>query len=251
MSYETALKALRYGLDEYLNILKTDPVVTPEAPLNEVVDQEYAVFQHSIEGIFVEVKKRTATLGKFLKDPKTGEKNIDDIAMTDDERDIFDSFNKLASVEIFNSMTAYTKKILTAFLYDEGPTITSYSPTTAYTLDQYVSYNSKYYLCIQDGTGKTPDTETEYWQEQPDYVDTLGKVSIMISFPPEKNANTLKLIDNYIFNLHIYFVMGEWMEQVGKFDLALNWKEKFKAMLDTLKWTLTKSKSVSRPPTFS
>jgi hypothetical protein len=242
MSYETALKALKYGLDEYLNILKTDPVATPETSSTEEADLEYAVFQFLISDVFTDVKRRTATLGKFLKDPKTGERSIDDVAITDDEVDIFNSFCKSASVMIFDSMTAYTKKILTAFLFDEGPTITVYSAITAYTVDSYVSYDSKYYICIQAGTGKTPDTETEYWTIQPDYIDTLNKISIMISFPVTNNTNTLSILDKLLLDCHVFYIMGEWFEQIGLFDLAQNWKAKYQENLDKLKWNLTKSK---------
>jgi len=40
-----------------------------------------------------------------------------------------------------------------------------YNAGTAYVVGDRIVYNSVVYDCIQDGTGKTPDTETDYWSD--------------------------------------------------------------------------------------
>lgn len=39
----------------------------------------------------------------------------------------------------------------------------AYAAVTAYTLGQTVAYNGLVYVCIQDGSGQQPDTQTAYW----------------------------------------------------------------------------------------
>jgi hypothetical protein len=52
------------------------------------------------------------------------------------------------------------------FFVDCGVTYPyDYSATIAYAVGQYVRYDDKTYCCIQNGTNKTPDTETAYWEE--------------------------------------------------------------------------------------
>lgn len=41
--------------------------------------------------------------------------------------------------------------------------IDDYDASTAYSVDDRVMYKEIAYVCIQAGTGKTPDTETDYW----------------------------------------------------------------------------------------
>jgi len=41
--------------------------------------------------------------------------------------------------------------------------IDDYDDSTAYVVGDRVMYKEIAYVCIQDGTGKTPDTETDYW----------------------------------------------------------------------------------------
>lgn len=304
MSYETALKNLEYGLEQYLNSLKTDGIIQYDyniksddvAVENEAVT--YAIFQVLISEIFTEVKRRTATLAKFQKDPKTGESFFRQLAMTDDEEDLFNSLNRSASIDIFNKMTPESKDIVTAYLYDSGPVITNYSNSVFYNLGSYVYYNDKIYLFTassivdtleewdseydyQDGdivfyngllyrsntdghTGNIPGESTywdlglsnivptneDYWEEQSLYVDTLNKITLLINFGTTKDANTIPVLTQNILDLHVFYVMAEWFDSVGRFDLGVGWKSKYLELLDKFHWNLVKRKSLTRPAPF-
>ncbi len=302
MSYESALKNLEYGLDAYLNAIKTDTVVYNYALTAEEAagaeELTYAIFQIPIADIFNEVKKRTAILGKFQKDPKSGESFFDQVAMTDDEEETFNSLVKSAAIDIFSKMTIEAKDITTAFLFNSGPDITTfnadsfynvgdyvwynnliylctvlpaketaleYSPTFNYADEDKVIYNDKLYTCINDGTLGVLPTNTNYWregqryilptdismwEEQSLYVDTLNKITLLINFGDTKDINTIPVLTQNLFDLHVFYVMSEWFDNIGRFDLGGGWKEKYSGLLDKFHSNLSKRKNIKRPAPF-
>lgn len=304
MSYETALKNLEYGLEQYLEILKTDGIVQYEYNVlsdDVAVEDEtitYAIFQIPIVDIFNEVKKRTAILARHQKDPKTGESFFEQIAMTDDEEELFNSLNLSAATDIFSKMTPEAKDLTTAFLYNSGPTIIAFSLSAYYNINDYVTYqntiykcialpgletaeeynpatnyadqdmviyNDELYTCINDGTlGILPTntsywtkgqkdilpTDTDMWEEQSPYVDTLNKITMLINFGTTKDQNTIPVLTQNIFDLHVFYVMAEWFDSVGRFDLGAGWKAKYLELLDKFHFNLVKRKSITRPALF-
>lgn len=88
-----------------------------------------------------------------------------------------DSTKKVRIVSFeFSTEQAYVIEFgnLYCRFYKDGGQIAASSPAaynsgTAYVVSDYVTYSSVVYRCIQNGTNKTPNTETAYWTAQTIY----------------------------------------------------------------------------------
>lgn len=74
----------------------------------------YAMFLVKIDDLFTAVKKKTALRARFAKD-SNGKPLIDQLAVTDDERDFFDEVLKDGAVEVFAKLSAWSKNIDQAY----------------------------------------------------------------------------------------------------------------------------------------
>jgi len=75
----------------------------------------------------------------------------------------------------------------------------AYSGAKAYKVEDRVASSSKVYRCIQDGTGKTPATETAYWTELEEievYCDIAGGNSLQLAFPLLAEQVPLRITSN-------------------------------------------------------
>jgi len=80
-------------------------------------DSYFVVFLVDIEDLFVAVKKKTALRGRFAKGPN-GEPLLDKIAITDDERDLFDDTLLRGAPEVFTKLAAWAKLVDQAYKHD-------------------------------------------------------------------------------------------------------------------------------------
>ncbi len=75
------------------------------------------MFVMGLDDIFTEAKRRTSLRGRFAKG-KEGGSLLETIAMTDDERDFFDSIMPNGSAEVFKKMLAFSKEVNNAHQFN-------------------------------------------------------------------------------------------------------------------------------------
>lgn len=71
----------------------------------------------NLDSLFEDVKKRSAWRGRYAKDNQ-GKSLLETIAITDDERDMFDDLMKSGSAEVYRAASAWGKDIPGAFRFN-------------------------------------------------------------------------------------------------------------------------------------
>ena len=120
----------------------------------------------------------TATVGKIVITNVTAGKPLEDVEDGDtgftfsvthygSDGTVALSGFVATSVANLNITHARIYRLVTGTSYSEYQMlpceIDDYVALTAYVVDERVMYKEIAYICIQNGTGKTPDTETAYW----------------------------------------------------------------------------------------
>lgn len=125
---------------------------------------------------------------------------------------------------IFSDSQAYTLEIGDHYIrfYTNQAQIQATVPdewtsTTAYVVDDYVTYASAMYRCIQDNTNKQPDTETDYWTAQTAYeiytpyaeadlrlLQLESSADVIFITHPDYQPMTLSRLGNATWELEAY-----------------------------------------------
>lgn len=72
----------------------------------------------SLDDVFVSAKKRSAIRARFAKEPQQGTPLLEQLAMTDDERDWIDEILRNCSSDILSKLSAWCKNIPSALRYN-------------------------------------------------------------------------------------------------------------------------------------
>ena len=109
------------------------------------------------------VKTSWADLVGFKQSRNMSEKLID--YLTSDSGLYFNDAHPLIQHDAFRAM----------MFEDSRLTYDAYSGATAYSVGDIVTSDSKTWLCIQAGTGNTPEDSAAYWKEYDAYTEFLGQ----------------------------------------------------------------------------
>ncbi|MGB9697710.1 MAG: hypothetical protein ACPL2D_10580 [Ignavibacteria bacterium] len=183
--------------------------------------------------------------GKHVPSNQDGTGNqLDKIALTQDDSEIFTDFLKAGAKYVFNNaLSKYAKNVTSAFLFDEGLTIVDYNNLTQYKTGDYIYYgaNKDIYQAIQDCIGIAPDAVngTEYWIPVQWYYDTKGKVVYMIEWDTDLNPNMVSEIEANVQMALIWYVLKEWYKLIGLFDEAKIKEYEFQSIINEILTSFT------------
>lgn len=125
-----------YDTSEHTYINVTDYLTSIESDAGNVYR---LIFLFNLDTLFDSVKKRTAWRGRFARNNK-GLPLLDELVITDDERDMFDDLIKSGSAEAYRYLSAWAKNIAGAYRHNvkfgdpvESGTVTSGGATNVLT----------------------------------------------------------------------------------------------------------------------
>lgn len=101
--------------DEYLYYSMEDYLLAVQA--GETGDNYALLFAHAIDPLFEKIKRRAALRGKVAKDQQ-GNSRLDELMITEDERDIYIDALQTGSAEIFRQISGFSKLINSAFRFN-------------------------------------------------------------------------------------------------------------------------------------
>ncbi len=123
--YEEEAKA---ALEQFLNENKRTQIVVVSADEgrkdcgcpDDALDSKESVysFSYEMQKLFDKVHMRTSYVGRSLRNKETGESQLDEVAVTLDEWDIFFDLCKEASVEVYSVLSRYSRFVDKAFLFN-------------------------------------------------------------------------------------------------------------------------------------
>jgi hypothetical protein len=221
-SIQTALGSLSRSLESYLYLITEEGALSGQT-ISPALDSESTtqipdilIFQFPIADIFDDVKLLSATLAKYAIDDKKGDM-FDKITVTEEDRPIFERFCKSAAMYAYTKMQGLAKTITPAFLYDEGVTIGDHVPGTLYAEGSFVRTNGTIYKALvgdaTDPEGVIDPLNVNSWEEMPDYLDTTGKVSILIVNKTTYDQNILKVWSDNLKDMMTNYIL----EKIFKF----------------------------------
>lgn len=147
------------NLYDVLNLYIGGTEEDAEAITSSVTVKEITValmlFYFEKQDIFEEIKKRTALIGRSRFD-KNGNSQLERIAMTNDEKSIFESFFVDSTTKVFEAMSAFTRIVSGAFLLEHPSGRTVYDESHGYFTGDVVSVGGVTYNAIRDTSPMTP-----------------------------------------------------------------------------------------------
>lgn len=249
MTYKDTVEAIKIGLIDYFSghAIPVEPEHTHHAYPREIC---IVLFMYSINDLFEEVKKITATIAKGVFD-KNGKSLFDTYAVTEDERGIIDTFLRNGTSNLYSLFSPYSRIIFPSYLYDEGSVIPDYDNAKTYAPKDRMKYDGEIFECSASVTGINPDNilAPNYWLVLPDYVDTKGKIIIVMDYNHHYRDNVLKLVETKLPTSIISYVLTEWFKITGLNDRAISYGSEFAYLRDEIQGHLFSLKSIHRKHT--
>jgi hypothetical protein len=194
----------------------------------------YHIMQHDVAALRLRVERYTAQRARFAS--KSVEGDMVSLLTLSQERELtFDELMQAAALEAYSATAAYAKILpFKACILNEGVAITPVvdseftspdSPTT-YRAGQYVRrLSGEEYgdgagpylglgvilLAIEDGARGECE---EQWQEQPEYVDTSGRITLLIAEDSEHgcrwDVQTVERMHRIIADFLFHRILAQW-----------------------------------------
>lgn len=175
------------------------------------------IFYYSVEDLYEEVLKRTAYVAKSRRDKELQTHLLDVVAMTRDDKPMFDPYLADACTRALDSLKAFTRNVQNAFLFQQESGIPAVENKTYLKGDRVLSSGEIFELTGVDQEVVTEvenGFDTTNWTELPGYLYTNDKVEFVILQPEWYNQNMNKTADVSIFETLIHHVMYKWFTVV-------------------------------------
>ena len=249
-----------------------DEMINPQEEVDSSVFN--LVFFASITDIFTIAKRRSSFRGRFAKDGN-GNSLIDNLAITDDERDWYDDILPVAAAEVCKKLSAYAKNVSNAYKYNvtfgeksASGIIESVTDTviTDNTLSLTPSALTGHKLVITSGdiinqkktiidNTETTITLQEAWEQDITglsynvYTPSDDYVMYSVQLDDNWDSNMLQLCDNAILESLVTYVLKEWYLTHRYIDDYTIEEGKYQKQLSLVKTSLGQGKKPYRRPT--
>lgn len=168
---------------------------------------------YKLDWLREEIDKRSSYLGKFRR-TEEAKHLLDLINITRDEDDLFVPFAKAAMADVFDVLQTYMPKTEKAYFWREGRETVVFTdipappdPPVEFHAGQYVEYNGKLYMAIEDGDSndfadKLAPTE--------DYRDSIHYGLNWRCC--KSNINAIEPLDTAIFEALVARILFKWLQ---------------------------------------
>jgi hypothetical protein len=103
-------------------------------------------FEFNLDELFDKVSLDTLTHASKMTDPKTGEDQVDQFGMVEEERSSFNQYVQEGSIRVFQKLVKMTSGIADGFTI----ALTGTPPKVTFEIKDKVSYNANYLQIIDD-----------------------------------------------------------------------------------------------------
>lgn len=174
-------------------------------------DVDFIRFAYKEEDLFDEVRKRTYYIAKMQADKVQEERMMGVIALTQDDKELFDPFYRQTTTEVLERLSPFTRNISPAYLDRVPSGAVEIKATTVFAVDDKGFYGDKVYRCKQAVTiSATPLTDIDSSFELTDDIITDDKLVLFAECYPWMNANSIPTADTNIFEAIVLGIMAKW-----------------------------------------
>ncbi|MBV5282176.1 MAG: hypothetical protein JZU53_07040 [Paludibacter sp.] len=175
-------------------------------------DVNFMRFAYKEEDLFDEVRKRTYYIAKMQADKAQEERMMGVIALTQDDKELFDPFYRQTTTEVLERLSPFTRNISPAYL-DRAPSgAAEIKKDAVFAVDAKGFYGDKVYRCTVAVTiSATPLTDiASSFVELADEIYTDDKLVLFAECYPWMNANSIPTADTNIFEAIVLGIMAKW-----------------------------------------
>jgi len=192
-----------------MGIILPSDLLTPQYTSKANTNIRYLRFHYLEDEIYNEVRKRTYHIAKFRADGPEKQHLIDLIALTGDDKDMFEPFYQTVALELLEVFTPFTRNINPAYMDRVVSGIKLFAAGT-YKKDDLVSVSDSVWKCNVTTSVQTETFVATDFVIQPDIIYTDDKLIFFVEAYEWMNLNSTPITDKMVFEAIVIGIMANW-----------------------------------------
>jgi len=242
-----------YGLAIKLGLMNSSDLLNPLYANKANKELSYLRFSYLEDDLYNEVRKRTYYIAKFRAEGPDKQHLMDLIALTGDDKEMFDPFYKRVTLEILELLTPFTRNMNPAYLDRAASGILQIKEGATFNAGDlgFLAVDGSAIRVFKLNAGQAAVIipagafNSTNWTEQPKETYTDDKLILFVENYDWMNMNSVPTADAMIFESIVVGIMANWFMMVLP-DEAKNYIPMYQSNLTQVVGALNSSSTWKR-----